>query len=350
MLGHQPPPTLPAHTRRRRVHNHGAHPHALRAGPRRDGRRGLTHELQPHPKPRAAMIRGSSSPSPAQSEPSSDRESDAESVSVSSLVDQGAGSSGTWSGTGCTALVLDNYGDLSDEIRRLRCSLTHSAVPSTYPASSSASSSTRSKAGPSKEVKMPTLTRTLTVLYSTTLISLLTSLQLALLAHQHYIASVVAQERLERIQVSHARAPPSLTCVVIGHTVGRVLDMEALEVPLGWVERVHGTFPILTTFISHLEDNLLDDSDLTHEISQPLPSQMTPRCASSRSRGCRDAGEAGSRGGMKDWKSGEEGGISGGRRRCIYAWGGYTGAPACAEAPHRVPPALSPLRLPGSLF
>ncbi|KAH7920033.1 hypothetical protein BV22DRAFT_1199197 [Leucogyrophana mollusca] len=268
---------------------------------------GLTHELQSHSKSRAAIIRGSSSPSPAQSEPPSDRESDAGSVSVSSLggngswVDQGVGSSGTWSDVGGVSgsalgsgsgsalhphdFLASAGAQLSDSITTASSQMsyagsavpsTHSAVPSTYSASSSTSSSTRSKAELWKEVKMLTLTRTLTVLYSTTLISLLTSLQLALLARQRYVASVVAQERLERMQASHARAPPSLTRMVIGHAVSRVLDMEALEVPLGWVERVRGALPALPTFISPLEDDLLDDSDLTHETSPPRTCPLQP--------------------------------------------------------------------------
>ncbi|CAA7263389.1 unnamed protein product [Cyclocybe aegerita] len=62
------------------------------------------------------------------------------------------------------------------------------------------SSDTRTKAELWNEVKILTFTRTLTTLYSTTLLSLLTTLQLTLLARTKYIASVIYQAQEERIR------------------------------------------------------------------------------------------------------------------------------------------------------
>ncbi|GLB45164.1 putative peroxin-3 [Lyophyllum shimeji] len=62
------------------------------------------------------------------------------------------------------------------------------------------SSSTRTTAELWNEVKILTFTRTLTTLYSTTLLSLLTTIQLTLLARSKYIHSVLQLEREERMQ------------------------------------------------------------------------------------------------------------------------------------------------------
>ncbi|TFK61618.1 hypothetical protein BDN72DRAFT_903955 [Pluteus cervinus] len=85
---------------------------------------------------------------------------------------------------------------------------SHLAVPgSSSPAGSMSDSitslntdttSARSKAELWNEVKILTLTRTLTTVYSITLLSLLTSLQLTLLARSKYIHSVLEDEREER--------------------------------------------------------------------------------------------------------------------------------------------------------
>ncbi|KAH7917190.1 hypothetical protein BV22DRAFT_1135612 [Leucogyrophana mollusca] len=107
----------------------------------------LTHELQSHSKSRAAIIRSSSSsPSPAQSKPPSDRESDA-------------------GGRGVVARDRVQGAQLSDSITTASSQMsyagsavpsTHSVVPSSYSASWSASRITRSKAELWKEVKMLT--------------------------------------------------------------------------------------------------------------------------------------------------------------------------------------------------
>ncbi|KAF5339106.1 hypothetical protein D9611_011248 [Ephemerocybe angulata] len=61
-------------------------------------------------------------------------------------------------------------------------------------------SDSRTKAELWNEVKMLTLTRTLTTLYSITLLCLLTTLQLTLLARSKYVQSVVEEEEQERIR------------------------------------------------------------------------------------------------------------------------------------------------------
>ncbi|PPQ65087.1 hypothetical protein CVT24_003041 [Panaeolus cyanescens] len=62
------------------------------------------------------------------------------------------------------------------------------------------SSDSRSKAELWNEVKMLTLTRALTTIYSTTLLSLLTTIQLTLLARSKYVSSVIQQEKDERMR------------------------------------------------------------------------------------------------------------------------------------------------------
>ncbi|KAH7919330.1 hypothetical protein BV22DRAFT_1199540 [Leucogyrophana mollusca] len=224
-------------------------------------------------------------------EPPSDGESGAGSVSVSYLggnrnwVDQGAGSSGMWSNVGGvfgsgSALhprdfLASTGAHLSDSITTTSSQKsdagsavpsTHSAVPSTYSASSSACSSARSHVQLWKDVQM--LSMSLPLPPSCTSF---TPTHLALLALQRRVSSV-SPRRGSSIQASYARTPPSPMRMVKGHRAGRVLDIEALEVPgvpLGWVERVHGAPPALPTFISHSQDDLFDDSDLTHQTSPP---------------------------------------------------------------------------------
>ncbi|KAF8273684.1 Peroxin-3 [Lactarius quietus] len=61
----------------------------------------------------------------------------------------------------------------------------------------SSSTSTRSKVELWREVKMLTVTRTLTVLYSITLLTIFTNIQLSLLGRYKYIQSVIQMERSE---------------------------------------------------------------------------------------------------------------------------------------------------------
>ncbi|KAH7920731.1 hypothetical protein BV22DRAFT_782416 [Leucogyrophana mollusca] len=96
--------------------------------------------------------------------------------------------------------------------------------------------------------------------------------------------------------------------MVKGHRAGRVLDIEALEVPgvpLGWWGACTGYFLHYLHVFSHSEDDLFDNSDLTHRTSPPrtTPSVNHPhlRCyrdalphalvvdPARREEGCRDA-------------------------------------------------------------
>ncbi|KAG2348207.1 hypothetical protein BDR05DRAFT_980530 [Suillus weaverae] len=118
---------------------------------------------------------------------------------------------------------------LSDSITTASSSLSynpgapfHESRASMSPSTSEGS--TRTKAQLWKEVKILTLTRTLTTLYTTTLLSLLTSIQLALLARERYVTSVLSTERAERIR----EAAPTLSGLIFREAVSRVVDVEAI--------------------------------------------------------------------------------------------------------------------------
>jgi peroxin-3 len=118
---------------------------------------------------------------------------------------------------------------LSDSITTASSSLSYnSGAPFHEPQASMTTSmsetSTRTKAQLWKEVKILTLTRTLTTLYTTTLLSLLTSIQLALLARERYITSVLSTERAERI----SEAAPTLYGLVFREAVSRVVDVDMI--------------------------------------------------------------------------------------------------------------------------
>ncbi|KAG2128811.1 Peroxin-3-domain-containing protein [Suillus cothurnatus] len=118
---------------------------------------------------------------------------------------------------------------LSDSITTASSSLSYnSGAPFHEPQASMTASisetSTRTKAQLWKEVKILTLTRTLTTLYTTTLLSLLTSIQLALLARERYITSVLSTERAERI----SEAAPTLYGLVFREAVSRVVDVDMI--------------------------------------------------------------------------------------------------------------------------
>ncbi|KAI0672191.1 Peroxin-3 [Trametes maxima] len=76
---------------------------------------------------------------------------------------------------------------------------SHISVPPEHNADSR-SAVTRSKAELWREVKMLTFTRTLTVIYSITLLSLFTHIQLSVLGRSKYIQSLIQQERDERLR------------------------------------------------------------------------------------------------------------------------------------------------------
>lgn len=56
------------------------------------------------------------------------------------------------------------------------------------------------------------------------MLSLLTSIQLALLARERYLASVLSAERAERIR----EAAPTISGLILREAVSRVIDVEAL--------------------------------------------------------------------------------------------------------------------------
>jgi len=80
---------------------------------------------------------------------------------------------------------------------------------------------------------MTAFTRTLTALYSTTLLSLLTTLQLTLLARSKYVSSVYAQEREDRLR-EKLEAQLSVSNLLFGSLGGgggmdSLFDMDADE-------------------------------------------------------------------------------------------------------------------------
>ncbi|KAG1778302.1 Peroxin-3 [Suillus placidus] len=118
---------------------------------------------------------------------------------------------------------------LSDSITTASSSLSYNPGAPLHESRASMSpsmseGSTRTKAQLWKEVKILTLTRTLTTLYTTTLLSLLTSIQLALLARERYVTSVLSTERAERIR----EAAPTLSGLIFREAVSRVVDVEAI--------------------------------------------------------------------------------------------------------------------------
>ncbi|KAI6041654.1 Peroxin-3 [Pisolithus marmoratus] len=112
---------------------------------------------------------------------------------------------------------------LSDSILSTGSSLSHGTSSD---GSSPSPSAKKRKAQLWKEVKNLTLTRALTTLYTTTLLSLLTAAQLSIIARSRYIASVRASERAER---AHERIPHfSLTGILTREAIASVVDVEAL--------------------------------------------------------------------------------------------------------------------------
>ncbi|KAI6039935.1 Peroxin-3-domain-containing protein [Pisolithus marmoratus] len=135
---------------------------------------------------------------------------------------------------------------LSDSILSTGSSLSHGTSSD---GSSPSPSAKKRKAQLWKEVKNLTLTRALTTLYTTTLLSLLTAAQLSIIARSRYIASVRASERAER---AHERIPHfSLTGILTRETIASVVDVEAL-LP-GWLTE---------------DDDLDSEEDINDDISE----------------------------------------------------------------------------------
>lgn len=175
----------------------------------------------------------------------SDAQSEAGSVSLLSYSGSGTGSgydverasvagSASWvehmsaSGTSQSprTFVTPPGSQLSDSILSTGSSLSPDTSHSLSNANSPSPSTKKRKAQLWKEVKNLTLTRALTTLYTTTLLSLLTAAQLSIIARSRYIASVRASERAER---AHERIPHfSLTGILARQALARVVDVEAL--------------------------------------------------------------------------------------------------------------------------
>ncbi|KAG2363067.1 Peroxin-3-domain-containing protein [Suillus spraguei] len=118
---------------------------------------------------------------------------------------------------------------LSDSITTASSSMSYNPgapfhEPRASMSPSMSESSTRTKAQLWKEVKILTLTRALTTLYTTTLLSLLTSIQLALLARERYVTSVLSTERVERIR----EAAPTLSGLIFREAVSHIVDVDAI--------------------------------------------------------------------------------------------------------------------------
>ncbi|TFK52868.1 Peroxin-3 [Heliocybe sulcata] len=178
----------------------------------------LTHELQA--KSRLSRAREPLSQSISSiGEP--DARSDIGSASIVSYNETMAGSSSSWVDEfaaqarpglpRATSDVAASTSEDSNGAARLSDSmLTTSSAASaatesgaSEPPSSegeSSTSSTRSKAELWKEIKMLAFTRTLTTLYSLTLLTLFTQLQLTILGRHKYVQSVIQQEREERMR------------------------------------------------------------------------------------------------------------------------------------------------------
>ncbi|KAI5990311.1 Peroxin-3 [Pisolithus orientalis] len=115
---------------------------------------------------------------------------------------------------------------LSDSMLSTGSSLSHNTSHSGSHGSSPFPSTKRRRGQLWKEVKNLTLTRTLTTLYTTTLLSLLTAAQLSVIARSRYITSVRTSERAERM---HERVPQfSLTGILAREAIAKVVDVEAL--------------------------------------------------------------------------------------------------------------------------
>ncbi|KAF9232909.1 Peroxin-3 [Melanogaster broomeanus] len=100
--------------------------------------------------------------------------------------------------------VSDGFTELSDSVTSASSSFSYNEYHKISPESSMSSSATRTRGQLWNEVKILALTRTLTTLYTTTLLSLLTAVQVTHLGRSRYIDSVRASDRAER---ARDRAP-----------------------------------------------------------------------------------------------------------------------------------------------
>ncbi|KAH9903279.1 Peroxin-3 [Cubamyces lactineus] len=147
--------------------------------------------------------------------------------------------------------------DLSDSILTTS-SMSSSAVPGPSNASSAPSAHleslspvTRSKAELWREVKMLTFTRTLTVIYSITLLSLFTHIQLSILGRAKYIQSLIQQERDERIR-DQLEYSTSVYSLFWGDRSLEDIDTDILEESETVSEETERKFLTLSWWILHV--------------------------------------------------------------------------------------------------
>ncbi|KAI0657624.1 Peroxin-3 [Cubamyces menziesii] len=147
--------------------------------------------------------------------------------------------------------------DLSDSILTTS-SMSSSVVPG--PTNSSASPNahleslsptTRSKAELWREVKMLTFTRTLTVIYSITLLSLFTHIQLSILGRTKYIQSLIQQERDERMR-DQLEYSTSVYSLFWGDRSLEDIDTDILEESETVSEETERKFLTLSWWILHV--------------------------------------------------------------------------------------------------
>ncbi|KIK92921.1 hypothetical protein PAXRUDRAFT_26536 [Paxillus rubicundulus Ve08.2h10] len=123
-------------------------------------------------------------------------------------------------------ILASTGAELSDSITSTTSSVSHNGYLTHSMESLMSSNSTRTKRQLWNEIKILALTRTLTTLYTTTLLTLLSVVQITLLGRGRYIDSVRASERAER---ARDRVPPfSLTGILAREAIASIIDVEAI--------------------------------------------------------------------------------------------------------------------------
>ncbi|PBK71376.1 hypothetical protein ARMSODRAFT_955172 [Armillaria solidipes] len=125
-------------------------------------------------------------------------------------------------------------------------------------ASSTSFSSSKTKASLWNAVKILSLTRTLTLIYTTTLLSLLTSQQLALLGRARYLSSVLATAREERLAES-IEEQLSITGLLFGNAGEQMEELMSgnlsvlfSDLPEGPTEDTEARFLTMSWWLLHI--------------------------------------------------------------------------------------------------
>ncbi|KAK0430011.1 Peroxin-3 [Armillaria borealis] len=125
-------------------------------------------------------------------------------------------------------------------------------------ASSTSFSSSKTKASLWNAVKILSLTRTLTLIYTTTLLSLLTSQQLALLGRARYLSSVLAVAREERLAES-IEEQLSITGLLFGNAGEQMEELMSgnlsvlfSDLPEGPTEDTEARFLTMSWWLLHI--------------------------------------------------------------------------------------------------